>query len=432
MSIGLVIYTSLNRQQGLNIILITIDSLRSDHLGCYGYKRNTSPNIDKLVEEGVMFTQAISQASWTPQSLTSLLTATYPSTHKIYDFGSVLYEELITLPGILKKKRYTTVAVSAGLIKRFPGFEREFDNFFDMDEKIGDSIENLIRWIGHFKHKKFFAWVHFFSAHSPYKPPYPFNEMFKEKSNKTSKHIPIGNGKEPNIIPNWVAIDRITDVNYYISQYDGAIAYTDFYIGKLLDKLKILGLDKDTLIILTSDHGESIGEHDYYFQHGFLYDQLLKAPLIIKGPGITKGKVINKQVKLIDIMPTILAFLKIKVNNKIEGVDLLPLIYDDNNYTGNEYVFSETFDCDKLNLKSIRTPEWKLIYNIGLDKYELYNLKIDPEEITNLVDIDKEKFIFLKTKLEKWMNRPKPNIIPPTKPLDENTKRNLRYLGYLQ
>jgi len=422
-----------NAQRNINVILITIDALRPDHLGCYGYNRNTSPNIDKLAKEGVLFTQAISQASWT-NALVSLLTSTYPSTHRIEKFGTALDKRLITIAEILKKNNYATACSSDRdwIVENFPDLRRRFDYFLDISETNGlIKIEEIISWIRKFAKKDFFIWIHFFDyPHAPYLPSPPYNEMFI--SYERQKNIPIGKGIGiKGFIPAFLVVNNITDVNYYISQYDGEIAYCDEQIGRILDELKNLNLDKNTFIIISADHGESLGEHDYYFQHGFyLYDQLLKVPFIIKGPTIPKAKVINQQVQLIDIMPTILSILKIKVDIKMEGIDLLPIIFgrNDNQY----FAFSEVMDDEGMNLKSIRTREWKLIHNLSTNKYELYNLRTDPGETINLAKIEKEQFEFLKTKLEEWMNRPRPKITPLTKSLDEETKERLKSLGYLQ
>ncbi len=413
-----------------NVVLITIDALRPDHLGCYGYKRATSPNIDKLAQDGVLFTQAISQTSWTAASLMSLLTSTYPSTHKVDDWGLVLDQSLVTLAETLKRKNYVTAWGGGGnwIYKEIPSSGRGFDYFFDAPEVEG-LIEQILEWMVKFKNKKFFIWVHFFDfPHTPYLPPAPYNELFI--SAEAGKKLPIGKGAGgKGFIPDFAVVNHITDIEYYISQYDGEIAYIDEQLGRILDRLKTLNLDKNTLVIISSDHGESLGEHNYYFQHGYyLYDQLLKVPLIIKGPKIPRGGVIDQQVQMIDIIPTILSFLKIKTDTEVEGISLLPVILGRENKQ--IYAFSEV--SNGLNLKSIRTDGWKLIYNLTDDEYELYDLKNDAEETVNLAGIEKKQFEYLKVILEEWMNRPRPTVTPLKEPLDEQTKDRLRSLGYLQ
>jgi len=425
-------YLYANRVRGINVILITIDALRPDHLSCYGYKRDTSPNIDKLAKEGVLFTQAISQAPWTAASLESLFTSTYPSTHKVESWGVVLDKRIFTLAEIMRKKNYYTLAASGGgrFYKEFPSFKRGFSFFIDVVE-TNEIVQQTLEWLEKLQNKKFFIWIHFLDyTHAPYLPPPPYNKLFI--SHETNRQVPIGKGFGiKGFIPDFVAINNITDIDYYISQYDGEIAYIDEQVGKILDKLRNLSLDKNTLIIISADHGESIDEHDFYFQHGYyLFDQLLKVPLIIKGPTIPEGKIINQQVQMIDITPSILSLLKINVNTTMEGTSLLPIIFGRVN--NKIYAFSEICDGEGLDLKSIRTEEWKLIHNLNTNKYELYNLKNNPEETINLVEIQKEQFESLKTELEEWMDRPKPNIIPLTSSLEAETKKRLKSLGYLQ
>jgi len=213
--------------------------------------------------------------------------------------------------------------------------------------------------------------------------------------------------------------------------YDKEIKYVDEQIGILLKNLEELGLDKNTLIIITADHGEALGEHNLYFTHGmFLYDELLKVPLIMVGGFLPKNEIIKAQVESIDILPTIMDILRINYNKRgIEGISLLPTLYskNKNDKYGESYAFSEFEDK-----KSIRSPEWKLIYTSNSEEYELYNLKEDPQELNNLADIEKDQFKLMKEKLEEWVSREKENISSLTKPLDEETKEKLRSLGYLQ
>jgi len=218
----------------------------------------------------------------------------------------------------------------------------------------------------------------------------------------------------------------ITNPDYYIAQYDGAIRSIDSEIGRMLDNLIKLKLDRKTMIIITSDHGELFGEHNYYFLHGwFLYEPLIRVPLIIKyDKVISRNKIIDTQVSAhLDIAPTILDILKIGKIEKMEGVSLLGIISGKKKYPY-PYILSD----EGHTVKSIIDNEWKLIYternNTG---FELYNLKNDPSELNNLVYSEKNKFEFLKQKLDKYKHA---NFQKPI--LDEDTKATLRFLGYVQ
>ena len=257
--------------------------------------------------------------------------------------------------------------------------------------------------------------------------------VFTLRTNSTEKeHIYQSEG----VIPLHIAERGITNVEYYIAQYDGGISFTDEQIGVLLEELEELGLDRKTIIILTADHGEAMGEHNVYFTHGgFLYNEFIKVPLIFKYSNILPtAKVINHQVGLIDIMPTLLDILGIQIKTEVSGISFLPMILKGKSHSS-RIIFSELFTPvgePKSTLKSLRIAGWKLIYNSSNEKYELYNLRADPQELNNLVEIKKEQFEFLKAKLEEWMNRPRPNVIPVSRKLAEEEKERLRSLGYLQ
>ena len=427
--------------RGLNVILITLDALRPDHLGCYGYKKNTSPNIDKLAKEGVLFTQAISQTSWTCPSFFSLITSTYPSTNQVYYWDRILPKSIITLTEILKEKGYCNGFISGhGGTNPNSGFNRGFDTFVDIVEvRAGQITNEAISWIKNNRNKNFFLWIHYMDTHSPYQPPFPYNKLFLPADFiKLSDEFLAEKYKWIGVFPIQSLENTLTeeDREYYISQYDGVINFIDEQIGILLKNLKNLNLFKKTFIIITADHGENLADQDKYFGHGgALYEELIKVPLILRCKGLfPKGKIINHQIQLIDIMPTILDILSVDTNVKMEGKTLLPLILN-KKIKSSYYAFSEVRENEngkEYILYSIRTANRKLIYCESENNYEFYNLKKDPHELNNLVSTEKEQFKFLKEKLEEWMVRPKPNIIPLTTPVDEQTKERLKSLGYLQ
>ena len=413
-----------------NVILILVDALRPDHLGCYGYQRNTSPNIDNLAKEGVLFTQTIAQGITTNRSVPSIFTSTYLHTHWINDFGDQLNPSILTLAQVLKDFGYSTGLISGhGDIHTLRRIERGFDIFND---KTGDVTETAIDWLRDNQDKPFFLYLHYMDVHYPYQPPPPYDRMFladkfkrQDRDALEAKYQwiddPVLHG-----IPKQMLEGNMTkqDIDYYISQYDGEIRFTDEQIDLLLNELKRLNLDKKSVIILTADHGEDLAEHDinHAFRHaGIYFDVTLKVPLIIKCTDIIpQGKVFTQQVQSIDIMPTILDILKIKRPETAEGVSLLPMILKDKEYS-TPYAFSD--DC------IIRTEEWKLICD-G-DNRQLYNLKKDPQELNNLIDVEKEKFIFLKEKLDNWKRQAKPKIHTKSMPLTEEEKQRLKSLGYL-
>lgn len=431
------------RSSKINVILITIDTLRADHLGCYNYQRNTSPNIDTLAKKGTLFAHAISVSSWTPPSMVGIATSNYP--HIFGDFRKWAYSSDIslmpTLQGLLKKKGYTTIFLTSkphiGFIR---GFKKDFDIFNAHIEDGDDKITNYaINWLGKNKHRPFFLWIHYFGPHGKYEPPPPYNTLFlNDRFYKGDRHIPLGSHEDRgwHVIPPEISEKGITDVDYYISQYDGEIAFTDSQIGILFEEIKKLNLDKDILMVITSDHGESLGDHGHYFIHeANLYDHLVNVPLIIIGNGIIpKAKIIKEEISLLDLAPSILDILGINKPKEMVGSSLLSLIrWRKRNYTN--YIFSERDYCDtNRGMKAVRTDEWKLIDRFAeRDGYGLYNLRENPTESNDRAAVETEKLRFLKHKLDTWIQQTQ-MALPYTEPqpLDEQAKEELRSLGYAQ
>jgi arylsulfatase A-like enzyme len=404
--------------------------------------RNTSPTIDKLARQGVIFTNFIAPSSHTSSSNASLVTSTYPNVHGVKDWGYQFSQKISkTLPMILKEHGYNTAFISDQLaLTLIKGFERGFNTFntiysFTFDrhrERLIDITDWAISWLRDNKYKKFFLWVYYLSPHGPYIPYSPYDKMFvHDKYYNINKNIPISDDyflQSPiGTIPRYLAIDDTNDVDYYISQYDAEIRRVDNGISRLLEELKKGRLDKNTIIIINSDHGEALGEHDRYFCHNnSLYDELIRIPLIISwDKKIPFGIKIDKQVRTIDLMPTILNILKIKFGN-MQGQSFLPLIM---NRTDN---FPSVAYSEWLDLVSVRTKKWKLIYNQNNMQYELYDLENDPKERNIIVNKEIGIFKFLRFELDKYLfdsgteGKPIKSVIRP------EVKEKLRALGYAQ
>lgn len=436
-AVSILLFKINNQPPDFNIVLITIDTLRSDHLGCYGYKLSTSPNIDGIAKQGTLFLEAVTHGSKTVLALPSLHTATYPRTHGVYIEGQKMNPSLPTLSGVLRKNGYRTAAVVFP-IKGFMGLEKDFDSFVYVSDtaRADETTREAVSWLEKNHQNKFFLWLHYFDPHSPYRPPPPYKYMFTDNSKLGRRHIPIGRITSEcfNSIPPDVAEGDIRDVDYYISQYDGEIGFTDEQIGILLKKMKELNLDDKTIFVITSDHGELLGEHERYFMHLTLYDENIRVPLIIKCKGILPAsKMIREQAESIDIVPTILELLRIPKDRHMQGRSLLPIILGKRKYLY-KYAFSEhSRPANKLIKECVRTSEWKLIYTKEgtQEKFELYALGVDPGESNNLINVEKERSELLKEKLNNWRRR-----IPAHKsesfPIDEADARLLKSLGYLQ
>lgn len=421
-----------------NVILITIDSLRPDHLGCYGYKRNTSPNIDRLAREGILFNNVIVECPWTLPSLSSLFTSTYPHSHSVLNWCKEINPSFDTLPNILKNNGYYTGAIlDLLLLEQCPlPFRAGFDEFQQGYYHKADYIsKRAVSWLRRNQNKKFFLWIHYFDTHTPYRIPLFYKNIFIRDKYYGIKEIPLGKiSAAPRSggwgeIPKYTHENNIKNIYYYIAQYDGAIHFVDMQIGILLKEIFELGLDKNTVVIITADHGESLGEHNWYFKHGSaLYDEQIKVPLIIWYRDFPQDKIVYEQSQFIDISPTITDLLGIQISKQREGKSLLSLIYG----TGNNslsYAFSEL-----PWTIAIRTNEWKLIYNIEDKSYELYDLKNDPKELNNLAIQGGKIFENLKEKLDLWVKEYADRLTQDVhlETISDKNKHRLKSLGYLQ
>ncbi|MBI5376474.1 MAG: sulfatase [Candidatus Schekmanbacteria bacterium] len=378
-----------NSTSGMNIVLITVDSLRADHLGCYGYNKNTSPNIDRLADSGVLFSRSISQAPWTLPSYMSMLTSKYVYEHGVDVANKILNPRVITLAEILRENGYYTAGfVSAPFLKRSYGLDQGFDVY---NEDAAASVSSwshnditsptltklIISFFRQNSSKKFFLFLHYWDPHYDYIPPSPYDKLFDPgyQGNMDGRKFKFNNNFK-------VGMDE-RDYNHIVSLYDGEIRWTDMHIGLLLKELNKLGLEKKTIIIFTSDHGDEFLEHGYKGHEHSLYDELIHVPLIVKLPDVKfKAKKIDTTVETIDISPTILNLVGIGSLNDFRGESILPLISGVGEYT-NSKAISETSKGFYGEYKSIEIDKVKYIVRSD-KKNELYDLKTDPTEKKNI------------------------------------------------
>lgn len=438
---SVILALAMNRQQGQkekpNVLLITIDALRPDHLSCYGYKRLTSSYIDGLAKEGVLFTQAIAQSSTTVSSIGTILTSNYMHTHLLSQWGDSLNHGLKTIPGILRSRGYRTFFIGGNkdFLVNLRGFKEGFDAARVPDWGAYKVTERALKFLK-LSNNPFFLWVHYMDVHAPYAIPPSYVKIYTgDKFYDRTKTLPI----VKNIlgwygykgIPESLADKhgKINNPDYYIACYDAAISCIDAQVARIVAKLKELGLYEKTLVIITSDHGQMLGEKDLYFNHGwFLYEPLIKVPLIVKYEGvIPKSTTVNTQVSAhLDIMPTILDILKIDIPLTAQGSSLTRVI-SENKKSAQSIVFAES-----LFSKCLRTQDWKLIYNTSKKQYGLFNLRDDPDETNNLVTAREAIFESLRPGLDAFIRL---DARRPTKDLpylDERSRERLRSIGYLQ
>ena len=439
-----------------NVILISIDTLRADHLGCYGYDRNTSPNIDSLASDSTMFLNTYASSPWTLPSHISLLTSLHGVHHQVYYDREKMDPSILTLADTLRQNYFLCSSFTGGgFVSSVYGFSKGFDTYRDGVGGVfqQNSAELLFRavseWLDKEKNKNFFLFLHTYQTHNPYACPYPYKTMFLKEGAKW-RHIDLVNylGGKPGVFKKVTEGER----QNIIGLYDGEIRYTDEkLIGPLIGKLKEMELFDQTMIIFTSDHGEEFYDHMGWGHGHSLYDESLKVPLVIKFPGSKfKGKEIGDIVSLVDVMPTILEEMGIDFSDlSIDGRSLSPLIKGKER---GDRTFLADIGSDVLNS---RIPQ-KISMNIGKNKLilnkrfsskdldfflypppvlipvELYDLKQDLLEIKNTADekavlvnqiIRQINEIYTKAKKRKT-SRPEPEI-------DEKLKEQLKALGYI-
>ncbi|OGH37627.1 MAG: hypothetical protein A2905_06600 [Candidatus Levybacteria bacterium RIFCSPLOWO2_01_FULL_36_10] len=418
---------------GCNVILIDVDILRYDHLGIYGYKRNTTPNIDAFFKDGIIFNNQISQSSNTLPSYMSIFTSLYPQEHNVMlltDLG--LSKDKKTLAEILKSNGYSTLGIYFYDDKFNPklGSSRGFDYFFSTNQRASEALN----YLDSFKKngKKFFMYFHPFSPHAPYLTSKEISDKFTNPNYKgkiiSDPNYYLGKYSSFNQLEElfWSKVDKSNseDIQHLIDLYDAKIFLSDQLLGNFLKEIKKNGQLDNTIVILTSDHGEEFGLHGRLFEHTQLYDEDLRVPLLIRYPKVHKKIQINALTQSIDIFPTILDFLKLKYEGNISGRSLTPLIYGYSNYI-NLYAISQF-----SNLTSIRALDWKLILNKGVSS-ELYDLVHDPNEKNNVIDKYQGVARILEESLLNRLGKVKYDYsIPSTIKLDEKTKQKLIKTGY--
>jgi arylsulfatase A-like enzyme len=367
------------RHEYTNVIMVSVDILRPDHLGAYGYQRNTSPQIDKLAGQSVLFENSIAHSYLTPVAHMSVITGQYPRQHGMVSF-EVTRDQVAkrTLPEILKYYGYETAAVASSpeffmrydtesgkIVNPKDIFSRSFDFYGrTMPDETGSTRVNPVAaldWLKANKDKKFFLWIETGMLHPPYSqtvpPPYktrfdppgytPFYDRFPIRLGRENvdRGVPteaLFHVYKGDYYLDFEPIYRLEqkDVDFIRGRYDAGIYYTDMFIGELLAQLEALKLSGKTLVVFHSIHGESLGEHGYYFHHD-VFDTEVKAALMFRFPGNDKaGMRIARQTQGIDIMPTILDYLQIPVNHEVQGASMMPLINGDAaSYKGSEYAF---------------------------------------------------------------------------------------------
>ncbi len=440
LNLGMVIKSSTTTLEEPNIVFILIDSLRADHLSCYGYERKTSPTIDKIAEEGIIFENAYSHSAWTKPSVASLFSSLYPYMHTVINLENALPKRILTIAEILKNKGYKTYFYNGGNRHLYPRFNLNqgfdlYDNS-DLGEDLTDKFSSQVNKL---RKNFFFAYLHYMDVYLPYHKN-EYNSLF---TSTDKSQIEPGNILMPEI-RELTRNNEITDEGkeYIESLYDGQISYIDFEINELISFFKQLDLLKDTIFIITSDHGEEFWDHNN-FEHGHtLYEEIIHVPLIIYGPELEHSRITSK-VGLVDLFPSILNMTETKVYGlDLNGISLFPVDKIDSGdsrlpifSTGTIYG-DEKYCILKDNLKYILNTGEQMgkieLTGYSSDfEFEVYNLESDPLEMDNLINVESEAISQLEIELTKYIA-----VSTPFKSekvyIDKELKEKLKALGYLK
>ena len=393
----------------LNVVVITLDTLRADRLGAYGYAAARTPHLDGLARAGARFDDAVSASPITGPAHAGLLTGRYPARLGMRDNATTpLPDSALTLAEMLGAAGYDTGGfIGAFILDRPYGFAQgfqTFDGFARVDsgheanaERPGaDVVDRALQWLStRTGERPFFLWVHLYDPHAPYAAPTPYAAEFAAQP------------------------------------YDGEVAYTDAQVGRLLDALRARGVMDRTVVFALADHGESLGEHGED-EHGvFLYEPVVRVPWLVSGPGIGAGRMVTDQVRSLDLPPTVMSAVGLPVPQGLDGMDLMPLLrgearastpaaYAESFYPRFHYGWSE--------VRAVRADGWKVI---DAPRPELYNLRDDPRELANLYEAQRalaDRMIAEATRLDREFTGGAP--VEAVQP-DPDTMERLRSLGYV-
>ena len=436
-----------------SVLLISIDTLRADHLGAYGYVRDTSPRIDTLAKSSWVFDTAYAPVPRTGPSVAALLTGLFPANVTRW----AIPDDMLTLAELLAERGWATVAaVDNANLSRKAGFGQGFDVYRETWQESDNEIERTrlitdtaLERLEQFGDtgESFFMWLHYVNPHGPYTPPAGYDTRFiDDRYFDESVRLPRTNGWIGGIRRS-VYVEGEHRLAYYVSQYDAEISFTDDQIGAVIDAVRAKPSLSNTLIVLTADHGEGLGEQDVYFKHGpYLLESHVRVPLIIHHPGhASRPQRIQQPVGLIDVMPTILDLADIRASafdssgggSLLAGQSLVLTSAGELNNHRRDVFFGSR------NYWGIRSGDWKFILKTRDDdtfgeSRQLFNLRDDPEELHNVSGLETEESAFVLRRLEarrqlqtqfaaegeNWDTR--------SRDLSEKALENLRTLGYIR
>ena len=416
-------------------ILISIDTLRADHLGCYGYSRPTSPALDALAAEGVVFEEVVANAPWTLPSHGSMLTGLYPRHHGLVNHRSGLLEEIPTLAETLLEAGFATMSlVAIHYLTDRTGLDRGFERFHYFSPGKGrprrmgrKQVDQAIEWLRETGDRPFFMFLHNFDVHSNYDPSPEFEALFARPYEGTIS----GTTRELRGIRRAKTELSQADVERLVDLYDAGIRQVDAELSRLFDYLDGSGLAERTVVIVVSDHGEEFLEHGSVLHGRTMFEELLRVPLIVRGPGLPSGVRIRGIAQPSDLFPTVLELAGVPLTREVDGESLAAGWLDDGGRLGNRLAYAE---ADQNNRQSdikrmVRAGRFKLHYDRLADSTELYDLEADPGETRDLAEEEPQVVRGLQADLQRYLATSVEAVKLPR--LTKEQLKELRALGYL-
>ena len=445
------------------IFLVTVDTLRSDHTSLYGYARKTTPRLDAFAPDGVLFADAVAQWPKTGASFASMFTGRYPQTTGMMQKAALrIPASYLTLPELLHDAGYRTAAVvSNAVLGANLGWDRGFDEYlqtwgegeFPTDAhafrelahapRVNSLAVPLLERLaekarkGDARDEKLFVWVHYTDPHAPYVLPPGVDNPFLGDAQFT------GDEQVPRHAARTNRIGDRRDRRFYVAQYDANVWLADLHVGALLDHARRLGLLDDALVIFTSDHGESLGEHGSWFEHGPLpYNTTARVPLLVFGSGVTAGRRVERPVELVDLYPTLRDLVAPKREVRgLEGHTLLPWLQPKapGETVASHYRYSYSEAGERPHYyRSVQDGGWKLVQGfrrrgrqVSPGGWELYDLARDPDETTNLASTRHDELRRMRAALLRWARPGAERRSAQNGAEDADTEAALKALGYV-
>lgn len=426
-----------------HVFLVTIETLRADHTSLYGYPRKTTPNLERMAAEGARFERHYTQAPYTRPSLSSLVTSRYPVSLGIVENLPSLPASAHTVSEMFAGGGYVTGGFLAQfLLSQHYGFNQGFHYFFNHpnDTPAASVYADFLPWLDAHEVDNTFTWMHLFDPHGPYRPVDAWKDRFQDDAlyRDDTRVLTAGTNRATGaFIPGYVADAGKLERRWYVSNYDSEIAYTDAKLGELMAWIEASGHAKDSLVVVTADHGESMTDHGRFFAHGSLYDHDLHVPMVVWAPGrVPAGRVVTERSAHLDIVPTLLDYAGLKAPTNLKGRSLRALV--EGGKAPQPFTAAVVGDGEKEQVAVVGDGPLKIIVGAKGRALEAYALAADPTELTNVVEARRAEADAMAAAYTKWMAAQLVDDAPKKKPVTTKKKQPegeelemLRALGYV-